>query len=388
MCPATRRTDPIPDYPDLPLSLNARVRPSPFFEATLDHGIGAVTVYNHMMMPVSYEGMEQGYNDLTEGVTIWDVGGERQVEVTGPDAARFTQYLVTRDVSKIAVGRARYALVCQGDGGILNDPVLLRLGEDHFWLSLADSDILLWAKGVAHDSPFDVNLIEPDVAPLQVQGPRSADLMRPLFGSIVDELGFYQFVDIDLDGVPLVVSRTGWSGEFGYEIFLRDGSRGRWLWERLFEAGAPLGVKAGAPNNIRRMEAGLLSYGNDMDSSLNPLELGLEKFVDLEGADDFIGKSALVEVARAGPARRRIGLFVGGGPIRQSPIRWWPVTAAGERIGVVTSATWSPGLEKNIAFAVVTAQHAVPDLTLTVHHPEAPRDATTTPIPFVDPRYR
>lgn len=388
MCPATRRTDPIPEYPDLPLSLNARVRPSPFFEASLEHGVGAVTVYNHMVMPVAYEGVEQGYHDLTEGVTIWDVGGQRQVEVTGPDAARFTQYVVTRDVTKMAVGRARYTLVCQGDGGILNDPVLLRLGQNHFWLSLADSDILLWAKGVAHDSVFDVSIAEPDVSPVQIQGPRSADLMRPLFGSFVDELKFYQFIETDLEGVPLVVSRTGWSGEFGYEIFLREGSRGRWLWERLFEAGEPFGVKAGAPNNIRRMEAGLLSYGTDMDSSMNPLELGLEKFVDLDGDDDFIGKTALIDVARSGPARGRIGLFVGGDPIRQSPIRWWPVTIAGEETGVVTSTTWSPRLEKNIAYAVVSADHAVPDLTLTIHTPDAPRQAITTPIPFVDPRYR
>ncbi len=347
-----------------------------------------MTVYNHMVMPVYYEGVERGYHDLTEGVTVWDVGGERQVEIAGPDSARFTQYLVTRDVSRIRVGRARYTLVCQEDGGILNDPVLLRLGENHFWLSLADSDVLLWAKGVAHASGFDVDITEPDVSPLQVQGPRSADLMRPLFGSIVDELEFYQFVEAELEGVPLVVSRTGWSGEFGYEIFLRDGTRGAWLWGRLFESGEPHGVKAGAPNNIRRMEAGLLSYGTDMDPTMNPLELGLDRFVDLDGKDDFIGKKALLAVRRTGPARRRIGLFVEGDPIRQSPIRWWPVSFDEEEIGVVTSATWSPGLERNIAYAVVEADKATAGWTFTVNSPEGPLEATTTPIPFVDPRYR
>lgn len=341
-----------------------------------------------MVMPVHYGSVEDGYQDLTEGVTIWDVGGERQVEITGPDAARFTQYLVTRNVAKIGVGRARYTLVCQDDGGILNDPVLLRLADDHFWLSLADSDILLWAKGVAHGLGFRVEISEPDVSPIQVQGPKSADLMRPLFGSIVDELKFYQFVETELDGVPLVLSRTGWSGELGYEIFLRDGSRGGWLWDRLFEVGEPHGVKSGAPNNIRRMEAGLLSYGTDMDSSMNPLELGLDRFVDLDASDDFIGRDALREISRSGPARGRIGLFIDGEPIHQSPIRWWLVTVDDEETGVVTSATWSPGLEKNIAYAVVSAQHTDPGLIITVHSPDGPLEATTTPIPFIDPRYR
>ena len=368
--------------------MNARVRPSPFFESTLGHGVGAVTVYNHMVMPVFYEGMEEGYRDLTDGVTVWDVGGERQVEITGPDAASFTQYLITRDVTRIAVGRARYTLVCQEDGGILNDPVLLRLAENHFWLSLADSDILLWAKGVAHGSDYEVTIVEPDVSPLQVQGPKAAALMRPLFGPVVDDLAFYQFVETDLDGVPVVVSRTGWSGEFGYEIFLRDGSRGAWLWERLFEAGEPFGVKAGAPNNIRRMEAGLLSYGTDMDSTMNPLELGLAKFVDLESDDEFIGKSSLLNISASGPTRGRIGLIIDGDPIRQSPIRWWQVSDGDEEVGVVTSAAWSPGLAQNIAYSVVSAVHAQPGHQLTVHHPDGPLSATTTPIPFVDPRYR
>lgn len=207
--------------------VNARVKPSPYFEATLDHGVGAVTVYNHMVMPVFYEGVEEEYAELTTGVTVWDVGGERQVEITGPDAAAFTQYLVTRDVEKIEPGRARYTLVCQDDGGILNDPVLLRLADDHFWLSLADSDVLLWAKGVAHNSELDVRLAEPDVSPMQVQGPLSSGLMKQLFGEAIDDLKFYRFLETELDGVRVVVSRTGWSGERGYEIFLRESTRAR-----------------------------------------------------------------------------------------------------------------------------------------------------------------
>ena len=212
--------------------------------------------------------------------------------------------------------------------------------------------------------------------------------MRPLFGPVVDELSFYQFVETHLDGVPVVVSRTGWSGEFGYEIFLRDGSKGGWLWERLFEAGEPYGVAPAAPNNVRRIETGLLSYGTDMDSTMTPIELGLEKFVDLDGPDDFIGKAALVRQVAEGPPRRRVGLFVDGDPIRQSPIRWWKVSSGGASIGVATSVTWSPSLDHNIAYAVVESEHASPGHEVVVHTSFGDRPAVTTGIPFDKPRYR
>lgn len=373
--------------PDVRLALSARVRPSPFFEATVGHDLRSATVYNHMLLPVAYEGVD-GYSALTERVTVWDVGGERQVEITGPDSARFTQYLVTRDVTRIRPGQARYTLVCQEDGGILNDPVLLRLAPDHFWLSLADSDLLLWAKGVAHNSGFDVSLGEPDVSPVQVQGPRSPELMRSLFGDLVDQLAFYQFVEIDLEGVPLVVARTGWSGERGYEIFLRASEWGTWLWERLFAAGEPFGVAPGAPNNVRRIEAGLLSYGTDMDSSMNPFEMGLDKFVDLEATDDFIGMDALARVAEEGPGRQRIGLLIDDDPILDGPLRRWPVSVDDSEVGVVTSAAWSPALGRNIAFALMASDHARATADVTVLTPEGPRPAAATTLPFIGPRYR
>ena len=378
----------MPEYPKIPISFGARVRPSPYFDASLKHSPSSFSVYNRMLMPVAYEGVEEAYWDVVERVSVWDVGCERQVEITGPGAAEFTQYLVTRDVTKVQPGTARYTLVCQDDGGILNDPVMLRLGENHFWLSLADSDIQLWAKGVAHHSPYEVVVREPDVSPVQIQGPSSPDLMRALFGDGLEGLRFYHFVETELDGVPLVVARTGWSGEVGYEIFLRDGSKGTWLWDRLFEAGAPHGVKPGSPNNIRRLEAGLLSWGTDMDWSVNPFEVGLGRFVDLDSPDDFIGKKALSEVARAGPDRELIGLFIDGDPIRQPPLRWWPVERDGHAIGWVTSAAWSPGLERNIAYGLLTAGYAVVESQVTVKSPDGDLLATTTSIPFVDPRYR
>ncbi|MGD2101778.1 MAG: glycine cleavage T C-terminal barrel domain-containing protein [Acidimicrobiia bacterium] len=381
------KTDLTADLPEVPLAYGARTRPSPFFESTLHHGVGAFSVYNHMMMPDYIEGVVEDYWNLVEGVSIWDVGCERQVEITGPDAAAFTQYLVTRDVERIDPGSARYTLVCRDDGGILNDPVLLRLAEGHFWLSLADSDLLLWAMGVSHHSGYDVALREPDVSPLQVQGPRSLELMQRVFGDLVDNLGFYRFVETTLDGVPLVVARTGWSGEVGFEVFLRDGSRGGWLWDRVFSAGEGLGVKLGAPNNVRRIEAGLMSYGTDMDASTNPWEVGLDKFVDLDGEDEFIGRRALADVAANGPRRRRIGLVISGEPIGQGPIRWWKVTRNGDDAGFVTSAVWSPGLARNIAYALVSAEFADEE-RFEVSTPVGPRAARRSPIPFVAPRYR
>jgi len=375
------------EHPEVPLAYGARTRPSPYFESTLEHGVGAFSVYNHMILPAYFDGVVEDYWQLVEGVSIWDVGSERQVEISGPDAADFTQYLVTRDVTSTEPGQARYTLVCQEDGGILNDPVMLRLARDHFWLSLADSDILLWAKGVAHDSRYEVSLREPDVSPLQVQGPESVELMRRVFGAPVEDLGFYRFVETELDAVPMVVARTGWSGEVGFEIFLRDGTKGAWLWDRLFTTGADLGVKAGAPNNIRRIEAGLMSYGNDMNSTTNPWEVGLERFVDLESKDDFIGKAALAEVAAHGPDRRRVGLFISGEPIRQGPLRWWLVSNRGADVGFVTSAAWSPALDRNIAYCLV-ASDVADETSFQVEMPDGTRPARRTAIPFVSPRYR
>lgn len=376
------------ELPQIPIAFGARVRPSPFFESTLQSGVSAFSVYNRMLLPITYQGVEADYWDLVDRVSVWDVGCERQVEIVGRDAAAFTQYLVTRDVTRIEPGRARYTLICQEDGGILNDPVLVRLAEDHFWLSLADSDILLWAKGVAHNSAFDVEIREPDVSPIQIQGPKSPDLMQALFGPAIDELGFYQFSETTLEGVPMVVARTGWSGEVGYEIFLRDGSQGGWLWDRLFEAGQPFDVKPGAPNDIRRMEAGFLSWGSDMDSDTNPFEMGLGKFVDLDSEADFIGRDALSKIAAIGPSRRLVGLLVEGDPIVQGPLRRWPVTASGGVIGFVTSATWAPRIKRNIAFAILESRFFAEGQKVHVVTPDGERTGTTTAIPFVAPRYR
>src|SRR2546427_2947948 len=271
----------------------ARLRRSPYFEATQRYGCRAYTVYNHMFLPSYYDDPVTEYWHLLEHVTLWDVSVERQVEITGPDAFRFTNQLTTRDLSRCRVGGARYALITAEDGGIINDPVLLRLGENHFWLALADSDVLLWAKAVATRAEMRVQIREPDVSPLQVQGPKSKAVMQVLFGDRVLDLAYYNFFAAALDGIPVVVTRTGWTGEVGYEIYLRDGSRGVELWERIMEAGAPPKIPPTRPPHIPRVQAGLLNYGPDMTLDNNPDEGGLDRLVELNKNGEFIGRGGL-----------------------------------------------------------------------------------------------
>ncbi|MEE9563185.1 MAG: glycine cleavage system protein T, partial [Thermoanaerobaculia bacterium] len=271
----------------------ARLRRSPFFEATRRHGCWGYTVYNHMFLPIGYDDLEKEYWRLLEDVTVWDVSVERQVEITGPDAFTLTNLLTPRDLSKCAVGQGKYVLITAEDGGIINDPVLLRLRKNHFWLALADSDVLLWAKGVALGAGLDVEIREPDVSPLQIQGPKSKEVVSALFGDKVLDLAYYWFLETELDGIPVIVTRTGWSGEVGYEIYLRDGSRGGDLWDRVMEAGKPYNITPTGPSDIRRIEAGILNYGIDMTLDNNPFEVGLGWLVEFDQEAEFIGKEAL-----------------------------------------------------------------------------------------------
>ena len=370
------------ELPRIPIG--PRIRKSPFFEATRRWGCQSYTVYNHMYLPVYYESPEADFWYLVNDVSLWDVGVERQVEVRGPDAARLVQYMTPRDLSKTQVGQCRYVLLCDELGGVVNDPVLLKLAEDCFWLSLADSDVLLWAKGLAAAGGFDVHLGEPDVAPLQVQGPKSRSVMHDLFGHWVEELKYFRFRETELDGIPLVVSRTGWSNELGYEIFLRDGSRGDELWERIMSAGKPYGIRPGAPSTIRRIEAGLLSYQTDMDLNVDPFELGLGRLVNLDMESDCLSLPALQRIATEGSRREMIGLEIAGPPLAGNEHHWPVHKSGGALIGKVTSAVYSPRLEKNIALALVAKGSAQGPLSVEI--PGGPRAASPTPFPFYDPK--
>jgi len=362
----------------------ARLQRSPFFEATQRHGCWGYTVYNHMFLPIGYDDLESEYWKLLRGVSVWDVGVERQVEITGPDAFAFTNLLTPRDLAKCRVGQGKYVVLTAEDGGIVNDPVLLRLGENHFWLALADSDVHLWAKGVAYRSGMQVEIRVPDVSPLQIQGPKSKAVVQKLFGDRILDLPYYYFIETDLEGIPVVVTRTGWSGEVGYEIYLRDGRRGGDLWDRVMEAGKPHGIAPTGPSDIRRIEAGILNYGIDMTLDENPYEVGLGWMVSSKKSADFIGRDALRRIAARGAARKLVGVEIEGDrlDLNMTP---WPVAANGRTIGRVTSAVWSPRLEKNIGYAMVPTEHAADGSRLVVTTPAGNAPATVVPRPFVDP---
>jgi aminomethyltransferase len=286
------------------------------------------------------------------------VAVERQVEITGPDSYKFVQLLTPRDLSKLSVGQCKYVLIVNDKGGIINDPVLLRLAENHFWLSLADSDVLLWAQGVAVNSGLNVNITEPDVSPLQLQGPTSAKIMVKLFGEDIKDLKYYWFKEYKLDEIPLIVSRTGWSSEFGYELFLRDGSKGNELYEKIMEAGKEYGLQPGHTSSIRRIEGGMLSYHADADIDTNPFELGLDRLVNLENEVNFIGKEALKKIKKNGIKRKQVGLEIDCEPLKGPNTTFWAIYKDSKKVGKVTSAVYSPRLKKNIALAIVEINNA------------------------------
>ncbi|WP_435661591.1 glycine cleavage T C-terminal barrel domain-containing protein [Leisingera caerulea] len=363
-----------------------QIRKSPYFDATVRWGAKAFSVYNHMYIPRDFGDPEQNFWNLVNDAILCDVAVERQVEITGQDAAKFVQMLTPRDLSKMAAGQCKYVLITNAQGGILNDPILLRLAENHFWISLADSDILLWAQGVAVHSGMDVTICEPDVSPLQLQGPKSGEIMRALFGDSIMDLKYYWLREVDLDGIPLIVSRTGWSSELGYELYLQDGSRGDELWEKIMAAGKPFGLKPGHTSSIRRIEGGMLSYQADADISTNPFELGFDRLVNLDMEAEFIGKAALRRIKDEGVSRKQVGLIFEGDPLSGPNTTFWPVSKDGAAIGKVTSAVYSPRLKQNIALAMVSAEEAVIGATVEVMAATGPARATIVERPFYDPK--
>jgi aminomethyltransferase len=363
-----------------------QIRKSPYFEATVRWGAKGFSVYNHMYIPRDFGDPEQNFWNLVNDAILCDVAVERQVEITGPDAARFVQMLTPRDLSKMGIGQCKYILITNADGGILNDPILLRLNENHFWISLADSDILLWAQGVAVHSGLDVQICEPDVSPLQLQGPKSGEIMRARFGDEIMELKYYWLREVELDGIPLIVSRTGWSSELGYELYLRDSAKGDALWERIMAAGLEFGLKPGHTSSIRRIEGGMLSYHADADIHTNPFELGFDRLVNLDMEADFIGKAALSRIKEEGVRRKQVGLVIDGAPLKGPNTTFWAINHGGETVGKVTSAVYSPRLEKNIALAMVAVESTAIGTELEVLSASGPTRAMVVEIPFFDPK--
>ena len=371
---------------DKNFGFGTQIRKSPFFDATVRWGATGFSVYNHMYIPRDFGDPEKNFWNLVNDAILCDVAVERQVEITGPDAFQFIQLLTPRDLSKLSIGQCKYVLITNEKGGILNDPVLLRLGKNHFWLSLSDSDILLWAQGVAVNSGLNVSIEEPDVSPLQLQGPKSREIMVKLFGENIRDLKYYWLKELELDGIPLVVSRTGWSTELGYELFLRDGTQGDRLWEMIMTAGNEYGLQPGHTSSIRRIEGGMLSYHADADIHTNPFEMGLERLVSLDSDINFIGKKALIEIQNKGIKRQQIGLEIEGDSLTGPNTIFWEIFCDDKIIGKVTSAVFSPRLEKNIALAMVDKNFTKIGLKLSVKINGVLRDSIIVEKPFFDPK--
>lgn len=335
------------------LSMNARVRKSPFFDATVRHGVTHFSVYNHMYIATSFGDPEAEYRRLIEGVSLWDVGCERQVELRGPDAEKLAQYLCPRDLGRCQVGQGLYAPVCDHQGRLLNDPILLKLSADRFWLSIADSDLLLWARAIAAERRWDVEVFEPDASPLAIQGPHAVSVVAALFGDWVKRMGYFHFQATELDGIPLLLARSGWSKQGGFELYLLDETRGLELWEKVWRAGEPWNIGAGTPNATERIESGLLSYGTDTDMNSNPFELGLARFVELDIEPDFIGKQALKEIALSGPQRALTGLLLDADKPMPCIEHKCRVYSDDRDIGYIAVNTYSPRLGKNIGIALL-----------------------------------
>ena len=363
-----------------------QIRKSPFFNSTVRWGAKGFSVYNHMYIPRDFGNPEKNFWNLIEKAILCDVAVERQVEITGPDAFEFTQLLTPRNLSNLSVGQCKYVLITNNDGGILNDPVLLRLAENHFWLSLADSDVLLWAQGIAVNSGLNVKITEPDASPLQLQGPTSGEIMVKLFGESIKDLKYYWLREFNLDGIPLIISRTGWSSELGYEIYLRDGSKGNILYEKIMAAGKDYGLQPGHTSSIRRIEGGMLSYHADADINTNPFELGLDRLVDLESDIKFIGKEALKKIKQNGVKRIQVGLELFSEPLQGPNTTFWPVFFNENKIGKVTSAVYSPRLKKNIALAMIDIGSSSLDTELKVEIDGNIVSSKVINKPFFDPK--
>jgi glycine cleavage system aminomethyltransferase T len=373
--------------------LYTRIRRSPYFFSSRKHGVKRYSVYNHFYHPRHYGNPVDEYWHLLNEVTMWDVGVERQIEISGPDAFTFTNMLVPRDLTKCRVGQCKYVFITAPDGGIINDPVLLRPEEKVFRLSLADSDVDLWAMGVAYHSGLDVQVGEVDISPVQIQGPGAKEVMGDLFGQGILDLPYYDLAqDLKLDGMNVFVSRTGYSGEIGYEIYLYDAYRhAGHLWETVLEAGKPHGLQVIGPSHIRRIEAGILAYGADMWLDTNPFEvdMGYSWMVDLEQEDDFVGKESLKHIKQEGVDRKLVGVEIDGPElgtyIDSEMIDFFPAFAERREVGRVTSACHSPRLGKNIGYAMLPIDLAELGTEIEVETPHGRNRAVVAPKPAYDP---
>jgi len=344
------------------IAASLRYRRSPYYDATVAAGVTGFAPYNQMLLPSGYGDPDAEYWRVINGVSLWDVACERQVELVGPDAAALAQALSPRDLTRCAVGQGKYVALCNHDGVLLNDPILLKVAEDRYWLSIADSNILFWARAIAAERKMDVRVFEPDVSPLALQGPMAEDVVASLFGDWVRDLRYFWFRETSLEGIPLVVARSGFSKQGGFELYLMDGSRGVDLWNLCLEAGRPWNIGPGNPTLCERVESGLLSCGADTDDTTNPLEVRMERYVDFDVPDDVVGIQALRQIRDAGPARHQLGLVLDGDAPMDPIWRWEPILKEGKPVGHLTNSVWSRRMKKNIGYALVNRSCEIGDV--------------------------
>ena len=362
-----------------------QIRKSPFFDATVRWGAKGFSTYNHMYIPRDFGDPEENFWNLINDAILCDVAVERQLQIKGPDAKKFVQMMTPRDLSQMCVGQCKYVILTNQYGGILNDPILLRISDDCYWFSLADSDVLFWAQGLAATKKFDIDICEPDVSPLQLQGPKSREIMVDLFGEEIASLKYYWFKPFKLNGIDLIISRTGWSSELGYEIFLLNSKDGDKLYQTIMESGQHKGLKPGHTSTIRRIEGAMLSYHADMDINTNPFELGLDRFIDIDKDFDFVGKEALIEIKRQGVSRQQVGLEIKADPMPGPNTRFWEIKIKDNTVGKVTSAVYSPRLKKNIAFAMLEKRYSKIGTEVQVISESDVLPAEVVEKPFFDP---
>jgi len=360
---------------------NTRLRVSPFYEATIQDGVTAFSPYNNMLMPVSYGDPDAEYDRLLNGVSQWDVSVERQVEIKGPDAANLVQLLSVRDLSDIKVGRGKYIPMCDHRGVLINDPVVLKHEDGTFWLSIGDNNILMWARAIAAERRLDVDICEPDVSPMAVQGPRAEDVVAAVFGDWVRALKYFYFAPAEVNGIPVIVQRSGYSKQGGFEIYLCDGTQGTELWNIAKEAGQPWSIGPGNPNPVERIESGLLSYGGDTDDQTNPFEVRLGKYVHLDLDDDVVGIKALRQIKSEGIPRQQLGIVLDNAERRPGHAIWYQLLNGSQIVGSMTCGAWSPRVGSMIGFALINCEYAAGD-SIDVKRGAYTESATLCDLPF------
>ena len=364
------------------IAKSRRLRSTPYTSRIEKQGVTAYSSYNHMLLPAAFGSIEDSYYHLKKNVQVWDVAGERQVEIIGKDSAELVQLMTCRDLSKSKYGRCYYCPIIDDRGGIINDPVVLRLNNNRWWISIADSDVILFAKGLAIGNKFDVQIFEPEVNILAVQGPKSFKLMEKVFGEEITKLKFFGFDYFDFKGTKHLIAQSGWSKQGGYEIYVENPNSGLELYDHLFEAGKEFDVKPGCPNLIERIESALLSYGNDMDNNDNPFECGFDKFINLDSDVIFLGKENLKKIKSEGIKRRLMGVQIDSKEINVSG----SIDLKDEnniKIGELRSGCYSPHFEKVIGIAMIKKPFWEVSQTIKIEINNQTFDGKVCDLPFI-----